>query len=127
MEGFIVNYYEFHFLFVTGIEHVESKSIQGMGLLKIQFHPGTNMAQAVAGNGRISRSRPRLHAYGNRAAFRAAVRRWQRAGRQSRLLQQDQNRCRTSGRRALQGAPVVCDLAGRFGASAVRFRANAPS
>jgi len=48
MEGFIVNYYEFHFLFVTGIEHVESKSIQGMGLLKIQFHPGTNMAQAVA-------------------------------------------------------------------------------
>jgi multidrug efflux pump subunit AcrB len=48
MEGFIVNYYEFHFLFVTGIEHVESKSIQGMGLLKLQFHPGTNMAQAVA-------------------------------------------------------------------------------
>jgi len=48
MEGFIVNYYEFHFLFVTGIEHVESKSIQGMGLVKLQFHPGTNMAQAVA-------------------------------------------------------------------------------
>ena len=48
MEGFIVNYYEFHFLFVTGIEHVESKSIQGMGLLKVQFHPGTNMAQAMA-------------------------------------------------------------------------------
>src|ERR1700732_3144795 len=48
MEGFIVNYYEFHFLFITGIEHVESKSIQGMGLLKLQFHPGTNMAQAVA-------------------------------------------------------------------------------
>ena len=48
MEGFIINYYEFHFLFITGIEHVESKSIQGMGLLKLQFHPGTNMAQAVA-------------------------------------------------------------------------------
>src|SRR6202158_6441968 len=48
MEGFIVNYYEFHFLFITGIEHVESKSIQGMGLLKLQFRPGTNMAQAVA-------------------------------------------------------------------------------
>src|SRR3981081_4462020 len=47
-EGFIVNYYEFHFLFITGIEHVESKSIQGMGLLKLQFHPATNMAQAVA-------------------------------------------------------------------------------
>jgi multidrug efflux pump subunit AcrB len=48
MEGFIVNYYEFHFLYISGIEHVESKSIQGIGLIKLQFHPGTNMAQALA-------------------------------------------------------------------------------
>ena len=48
MEGFIVSYYEYHFLFITGIEHVESKSIQGVGLIKLQFHPGTNMAQAMA-------------------------------------------------------------------------------
>src|SRR6201997_2278022 len=33
---------------ITGIEHVESKSIQGVGLIKLQFHPGTNMAQATA-------------------------------------------------------------------------------
>src|SRR3954465_2619558 len=48
MEGFIVNYYEYNFLYITGIEHVESKSIQGVGLVKLQFHPGTNMAQATA-------------------------------------------------------------------------------
>src|SRR5437667_6666988 len=48
MEGFIVNYYEYHFLYITGIEHVESKSIQGVGLIKLQFHAGTNMAQATA-------------------------------------------------------------------------------
>jgi multidrug efflux pump subunit AcrB len=48
MEGFLVNYYEYHFLYITGIEHVESKSIQGVGLIKLQFHPGTNMAQALA-------------------------------------------------------------------------------
>src|SRR5438270_2605379 len=48
MEGSITNYYEYHFLFITGIEHVESKSIQGVGLIKLQFHPGTNMAQATA-------------------------------------------------------------------------------
>ena len=48
MEGFIVNYYEYHFLFINGIEHVESKSIQGVALIKLEFHPGTNMAQAVA-------------------------------------------------------------------------------
>src|SRR5882724_5928356 len=48
MEGFIVNYYEYHFLYITGIEHVESKSIQGVGLVKLQFQPGTDMAQATA-------------------------------------------------------------------------------
>ncbi len=48
MEGFLTYYYEYHFLYVTGIEHVESKSIQGVALLKLQFHPGVNMAQAMA-------------------------------------------------------------------------------
>src|SRR6516162_5344173 len=48
MEGFIVNYYEYHFLYINGIEHVESKSIQGAALIKLQFHPGTNMAAAMA-------------------------------------------------------------------------------
>src|SRR5438093_3051922 len=48
MEGFIVNYYEYHFLYITGIEHVESKSIQGVALIKLQFHPGTDMSQALA-------------------------------------------------------------------------------
>ncbi len=48
MEGFLVNYYEYHFLYITGIEHVESKSIQGAALIKLQFHPRTNMAGAMA-------------------------------------------------------------------------------
>src|SRR5437016_11040493 len=48
MEGFLVNYYEYHFLYINGIEHVESKSIQGAALIKLQFHPGTNMASAMA-------------------------------------------------------------------------------
>jgi multidrug efflux pump subunit AcrB len=58
MEGFIVNYYEYHFLYINGIEHVESKSIQGIGLVKLQFHPGTDMAQALAETvGYVNRSR----------------------------------------------------------------------
>src|SRR5258708_2891673 len=48
MEGFLVNYYEYHFLYINGIEHVESKSIQGVGLIKLQFHPGTDMSRALA-------------------------------------------------------------------------------
>src|ERR1700704_2122950 len=39
MEGFITNYYEYHFLYITGIEHVESKSIQGVALINLPFHP----------------------------------------------------------------------------------------
>src|SRR6267143_934129 len=48
MEGFLTYYYEYHFLYITGIEHVESKSIQGVSLVKLQFHPGTEMSQAMA-------------------------------------------------------------------------------
>src|SRR5438132_8772728 len=48
MEGYLTYYYEYHFLYLTGIEHVESKSIQGAALIKLQFHPGTDMSQAMA-------------------------------------------------------------------------------
>src|SRR5262244_3464415 len=48
MEGLITNYYEYHFLYITGIDHVESKNIQGVALMKLFFHPGTNMANAMA-------------------------------------------------------------------------------
>ena len=48
MEGFLANYYEYHFLYITGIEHVESKNIQGLALIKLYFPPGTDMAQAMA-------------------------------------------------------------------------------
>jgi multidrug efflux pump subunit AcrB len=48
MEGYLVYFFEYHFLYLTGIEHVESKSIQGAALMKLQFHPGTDMSQAMA-------------------------------------------------------------------------------
>src|SRR5260221_1218295 len=48
MEGLITNYYEYHFLYITGIHHVESRNIQGVALMKLYFHPGTDMAQAMA-------------------------------------------------------------------------------
>src|SRR3954466_5287939 len=48
MEGFLTYYYEYHFLYITGIEHVESKSIQGASIIKLQFYPGTDMAAAMA-------------------------------------------------------------------------------
>jgi multidrug efflux pump subunit AcrB len=47
MEGLITNYYEYHFLYINGIHHVESKNVQGAALMKLYFHPDTDMSQAT--------------------------------------------------------------------------------
>src|SRR3954454_18980149 len=58
MEGLIANYYEYHFLYIGGIHHVESRNVQGVSLMKLFFHPGTDMAQAMAETvGYVNRSR----------------------------------------------------------------------
>lgn len=48
IEGFVTSYYEYHFLYITGIKAVESKTIQGVSLMKLTFHEGTDMGQALA-------------------------------------------------------------------------------
>jgi multidrug efflux pump subunit AcrB len=58
MEGLLTNYYEYHFLYISGIDHVESRNVQGMAIMKLFFQPGTNMAQAMAETiGYVNRSR----------------------------------------------------------------------
>ena len=58
MEGYLTYYYEYHFLYITGIDHVESKSIQGAALMKLVFHEGTNMSQAMSETvGYVNRAR----------------------------------------------------------------------
>lgn len=48
IDGQFVYYYEYHFLYIAGIEHVESQSQQGLGVLKLYFHPGTDISEALA-------------------------------------------------------------------------------
>lgn len=48
MEAFFAKQYINIFLFVNGIKNIETKNIQGLTLMKINFYPGTNMAQAAA-------------------------------------------------------------------------------
>ena len=58
MEGYLVNYYEYHFLYIRGIDHVESRSIQGAALMKLHFHEGTDMATAMSETvAQVNRSR----------------------------------------------------------------------
>ena len=47
MESFIAYNFEKQFSYVNGIEHIESKSIGEVTVLKLQFHPDTNMASAM--------------------------------------------------------------------------------
>ncbi len=48
MDGFIATRYQDHFLYVSGIKDIDIKTIQGLCLIKLQFYPGTDMAQAAA-------------------------------------------------------------------------------
>jgi len=58
MEGYLTYYYEYHFLYITGIDHVESKNIQGAALMKLVFHQGTDMSQAMSETvGYVNRAR----------------------------------------------------------------------
>ncbi len=58
MEGLLANYYEYHFLYVNGIKSVETRCVQGVAMLKLQFHPGSDMAQALAETvAQVNRSR----------------------------------------------------------------------
>jgi multidrug efflux pump subunit AcrB len=58
VEGFVTSYYEYHFLYITGVKYVDSKSIQGAAIIKIEFNEGTDMSQAMAEVvGYVNRSR----------------------------------------------------------------------
>jgi multidrug efflux pump subunit AcrB len=48
MEGYLTYYYEYNFLYIAGLQSVESKSIENFSLLKLTFLPGTDMDQALA-------------------------------------------------------------------------------
>lgn len=48
MESYFVTYYEYHFLYVAGLERIESQSIQGAAMLELYFRPGSDMSQSMA-------------------------------------------------------------------------------
>ncbi|MGC8603275.1 MAG: efflux RND transporter permease subunit [Desulfomonilaceae bacterium] len=48
MESFLTYFYEYQFLYIGGIAHVESRSVPNAAILKLEFHEGTDMGQAMA-------------------------------------------------------------------------------
>jgi multidrug efflux pump subunit AcrB len=47
-ESFITYGIEYYSLYITGLDHVESKTIQGIAVVKLVFHPDANMTQALS-------------------------------------------------------------------------------
>ena len=113
MEGLIANYYEYHFLYINGIHHVESKNTQGVSLMKLYFHPGTDMAQAMAETvGYVNRSRAFMPP-GHRQPVHHAVRHRQRAGRLPGAVERDEDDRPDPGPGAVQGPADVRRHRGR--------------
>src|SRR5258707_14033171 len=50
IEANITNPFERFFTLGSGIDHIESRSLTGVSLIKIYFQPGTNPDAAVRGN-----------------------------------------------------------------------------
>ena len=58
MEGFLNYYFEYHFLYINGIQYVESRNIQGASLMKLVFQPDADMTDAMAQTvGYVNRAR----------------------------------------------------------------------
>ncbi len=61
LEAFVVAHYENHFLYISGVDHIESKAIQNVAVLKVVFKPDTNMAEALANVvAQVERSRSKM-------------------------------------------------------------------
>lgn len=60
MEGYLVSAYEQHFFYISGVDHVTSKSIQSCSVMNIYFQPGTDMADAMS---QVVAQVERSHAY----------------------------------------------------------------
>ncbi|HZQ51596.1 MAG TPA: efflux RND transporter permease subunit [Bryobacteraceae bacterium] len=58
MEGFLNYYFEYHFLYINGIQYVQSRNVQGNSLMKLVFQPDTDMSDAMAQTvGYVNRAR----------------------------------------------------------------------
>ena len=72
MEGYIVSTYEVHFLYIPGIDHIESQSIQNVSMMKVFFHPGNEHGRGALYVRRHGCPCQVAHATGNYRTVRAA-------------------------------------------------------
>ena len=121
IETDITGRFERFFTLGSGIEHIESRSLPGVSVIKVYFQPGTNPDSAVTHHLQPGDGRAAPPAAGHAAAGRAEVRRLEPArlpghaqGRRPRAKTQ----LRDIGQFTVRNQ--VAERAGRLGAAAVR-------
>ena len=80
IESNITNPFERFFTLGSGIDHIESRSLTGVSLIRVYFQPGTNADAAVTTISNLALAQLRRIASGDAAAGGAEVRRFQLAG-----------------------------------------------
>ena len=119
MEGYLTYYYEYHFLYITGIDHVESKSIQGAHSDEADVLRGHRHEPGNGGDDRLCEPRPRLYAARNRSAFRHAFRRGKRRRGTTGVQQRGAHTGRAAGLRDESRPAAVCNSARGIRSAAV--------
>ncbi len=69
METFFAKQYVNVLLYVNGIKSIETKNVQGLTLMKLNFYPGTNMAQAASEVSAVSNRAQVLFPQGSNPPF----------------------------------------------------------
>ena len=87
MEGLLTNYYEYHFLYVSGIHHVESRNIQGCGADEAVLPPRHRHGPGDGRDHRLRQPVAVVHAARDGPPGRGPVRHGERAGRLSGALE----------------------------------------
>ena len=80
IEADITSRFERFFTLGSGIDHIESRSLTGVSLIKVYFQPGTNPDSAVTTISNLAMAQIAPPAAGNAAAGGAEIRRVQPAG-----------------------------------------------
>ncbi len=118
MEGFLSYYYEYHFLYINGIESVEAKSIQGIALLRLTFPSRDGHERGAGADDFLREPRSRLHAARHSFSICVPLRRRHAARRLSRFFKRIAHAWRNSGPCVKPRAACFCDAAGSFVAAA---------
>ena len=127
IEANITNPFERFFTLGSGIDHIESRSLTGVSLIKIYFQPGTNPDAAVSGISNLAMAQLRRLTAGDAASRRAEVRRFQFAGVPDHVEGRRSERDGVARPWAVHGSQPDCECARSIRAAALRRQVPADS